>query len=62
MAVYYLGRGDAGGWQQFPKGLQMLSGKSAARSYDATTMTAASGGRPIADRVGDEEPPVSDEN
>lgn len=51
MAVYYLGRGDAGGWQPFPKGFGMLSGNNAARSYDSSTLTAASGGRPIADRV-----------
>jgi hypothetical protein len=51
MAVYYLGRGDSGGWKPFPKGLRMLSGNNAARSYDATALTVASGGRPIADRV-----------
>jgi hypothetical protein len=52
MAIYYLGRGDEGGWQPFPKGLKMLSGNSSARSYDSLTLTATSGGRPIADRVG----------
>lgn len=49
--MYYLGRGDAGGWQPFPKGLRMLSGNNAARSYDNITMTVAIGGRPIADRA-----------
>ena len=51
MVVYYLGRGDEGGWQPFPGGLKFLSGNSSARSYDASTLTATSGGRPIADRV-----------
>jgi hypothetical protein len=51
MAVYYLGRGDEGGWQPFPKGFKMLSGNSSARSYDSLTLTTTSGGRPIADRV-----------
>lgn len=51
MAVYYKCRGDEGGWQPFPEGLKYLSGNNSARSYDASTLTATSGGRPVADRV-----------
>ncbi len=53
MAVYYLGRGSTnpGDYSAFPKGLKMLSGNNNARSYDNTTLTTSSGGRPVADRV-----------
>ena len=53
--VYYLGRGaNQANIQPFPPGFKMLSGNSAARSYDNTTMTygnATYPSRPIADRV-----------
>ncbi|TKA82437.1 hypothetical protein B0A49_00036 [Cryomyces minteri] len=53
--VYYLGRGaNRANIQPFPKGFMMLSGNSALRSYDNTTMTYSNSqykGRPIADRV-----------
>ncbi|KAI9684287.1 MAG: hypothetical protein M1822_005760 [Bathelium mastoideum] len=53
--VYYLGRGaDQANIQPFPPGFKMLSGSSAARGYDNTTMTygnATYPPRPIADRV-----------
>ncbi|KAL9624606.1 MAG: hypothetical protein Q9160_001271 [Pyrenula sp. 1 TL-2023] len=52
MVVYYLGRGDnTANFSPFPKGLQMLSGDNGVRSYDSGTLTAAKGGRPVADRV-----------
>lgn len=52
MVVYYLGRGDnTANFSPFPKGLQMLSGDNGVRAYDSATLTAAKGGRPVADRV-----------
>lgn len=52
MVIYYLGRGsNTANFSPFPKGLQMLSGDTGVRSYDSATLTAPSGGRPVADRV-----------
>lgn len=53
--VYYIGRGpNVNSTIPHPKGLKMLSGNKATRSYDNQTMTwgnATYPGRPIADRV-----------
>jgi hypothetical protein len=49
--VYYLGRGNVSIIKPFPPGFRMLSGNAMARSYDSVTLTAPTGGRPIADRV-----------
>lgn len=53
--VYYLDRGvDVANIIPFPPGFRVLSGDSAARSYDASTLTYGNrqyGGRPIADRT-----------
>ncbi|KAL8999994.1 MAG: hypothetical protein Q9169_001239 [Polycauliona sp. 2 TL-2023] len=50
MAVYYLGRGDNKNLTTFPPGFRMVSGDSAARSYDQATLIPG-GNRPVSDRV-----------
>ena len=51
MTVYYLGRGDnASNLQPFPPGFRMVSGNTAARSYNTLKLIPGSN-RPVADRV-----------